>query len=275
MNVKEKLKLYKYQIFILTLISFVLFIPLNAIYSYIINFIIPFYPNWLIKWLVKLNNSISSFINGYEIAGLIIVLVVFLITRKIKNRQKLKPENIIIRVIILSLYFILINLFIYFYYPIYPTIPTNNTAFNYKPSQEFLNKHNRMFKTNNPDIQFSISTLKKTYFIGEAIEIEMLFKNISKKEYKMSKRNYDRSGRMSDVSFYGEGSDGLCEDPRGLYPCVSGGMGSCEKVTENKRKFLLNKWIIFRKPGKYYIYSSNGLLCDHNTLVFAEYALYS
>ena len=160
----------------------------------------------------------------------------------------------------------MINFLIYFYYPIYPTIPTNDIAFNYKLSQQFLDKYNRKLKKNNPDIKFSISTIKNKYFIGEVIEIEMLFKNISKNEYQITNRSYDRSGRMSEVEFYGDGSDGLCEDPRGLYSCFSGGMGTCEKVTENKRKFLLNKWIVFRKPGKYYIYSSNSLVADHKNL---------
>lgn len=131
-------------------------------------------------------------------------------------------------------------------------------------SKEFLRKHSEMIKKHNHGIKFKLSTEKKNYNMGERIEVTMTFDKPPEIDWGVETRTYDRSGRMPEIEFIADGAEKGWEDPLASYFVLGhmgGGLGGGDTPEKHySRKETMNDWLIFRKPGKYYVYCSTSLV---------------
>lgn len=97
---------------------------------------------------------------------------------------------------------------------------------------------------------------RQRYRIGETIPLELRFSSSVAGKYRLSMRNYDRSGRLNEETFTVRPNSGW-KDPLAAYYSVSafirGGLGT-EKMLSAEPVALpieLNEWVRFDQPGDY------------------------
>ncbi|OGV48554.1 MAG: hypothetical protein A2X49_15325 [Lentisphaerae bacterium GWF2_52_8] len=136
------------------------------------------------------------------------------------------------------------------------------------PSSAFVKKNLDELSKNPADLEFSISTSKTRYMIGEKIPVKFLFKNKSREKYTIETRSYDRSGRFSSVMFFVDGpTDGYADPVFSLVGMsMGGGLGNDKDLQEEERIFILNDYVRFDKPGTYYIYCWSHLVSNKEGL---------
>ncbi len=125
----------------------------------------------------------------------------------------------------------------------------------------FEEKHTLCLNVGSDTPSLTISVEKDTYHVGEIIPVTFTFVNKSDREYKVSTRPYDRSGRLGDIAFHIDGIADAYSDPLDTYFSsfrgVGGGLSAGpESLGQYSQVFDLNEWVRFDKPGQYRLYAS-------------------
>lgn len=109
------------------------------------------------------------------------------------------------------------------------------------------------------DLQFAISTVdgRSLFYLGEVIALDLRFIGGRESSDQVSRREWDRVGRMNyEDEFLVEPGEGFVDPLRGL-DGEKGGMGGLAPVSGNLRegpvvvRRYLNDWVRFVRPGVY------------------------
>jgi len=104
-----------------------------------------------------------------------------------------------------------------------------------QPAANFDEEHDAARKQNPSGVAMEMSVPKTTYHVGETIPATLIFRNMSTRTYQVWDGKYDRSGRISDVSFALDGPAGGWTDPLRDYfrrtgGILGGGLGQYVKL---------------------------------------------
>src|SRR2546430_7112477 len=101
---------------------------------------------------------------------------------------------------------------------------------------------------------------RTSFYQGEVIPATLVFSNSSSSVYHVWDGNYDRSGRIQDIAFFGVDAKGdAVIDPlawyfeQGLF--YGGGLGDTEKLGEWRIALPANQWLRFDRSGRYRCYA--------------------
>ena len=109
-----------------------------------------------------------------------------------------------------------------------------------------------------PGLTLHISTPRNVYFTGEPIPITLTYEMAGPGKAEIWMGEYDRGGRISDLSWYVVGPDGrYAPDPiEGLTSGFEGGIGMTAVASQGHsvtQTFYVNEWAWFGQPGAYEI----------------------
>lgn len=123
--------------------------------------------------------------------------------------------------------------------------------------------HVRLRAANPVGLSLTLSVDKDAFFIGERIRVTLEYRNTSERQYQVSTRSYDRSGRLFDIEFHVEGPEHGFVDPLALYFASNGGLGgglssAATLLGQCSQSFDLNEWVRFDRPGDYRVYCTTS-----------------
>jgi hypothetical protein len=107
------------------------------------------------------------------------------------------------------------------------------------------------------DLKLAVRCPLKNISRGDEIPIIFTITNNGPSPYSYEKRNYDRSGRMSEYALRAWDENGtIVSDPRqdhreGIGGGLSGGTGSLRTGQSFSRTIALNRWALINKSGRY------------------------
>jgi len=104
---------------------------------------------------------------------------------------------------------------------------------------------------------------KATFYQGEVMPAELIFRNVSTNQYFLWTGTYDRSGRVPDISLIAQDKNGVAVlDPLKWYfanGCfMGGGLGGHGSLGEWSITLAANQWLRFDHPGTYRLYAQSN-----------------